>query len=289
MTARSAPDGPPPLEPGTTLLPGYVVVRHIRRGRDLDVYDLWSNERDCHVIGKTVRPDHRAARGIPGRLVREGRLLLRLSHPHIVRAYEVHPAFPSVVILETLHGETLAALSERVERLPAADLAQLGLHLASALAYLHRHDILHLDLKPGNVIVAQGIAKLLDLSVARAPGRAPAGRGTRGYMAPEQARGGELTSATDVWALGSVLFELATGHYACHDDDERSSGSDQAGLEPCIPVPVRTWRKLPRPLGALIDQCLQGEPKDRPSLAEVRAGLQSVLGSAPAGGEPPPS
>lgn len=199
-------DGPPPLETGVDGLPGYRVVRHMRRGHDLDVYDASSEARYCRVIAKTVRPDRTEKPGVASRLLHEGRLLRRLSHPHIVRGYEVHTRPPVVVIMETLHGETLAALSERVDRLPARDLAYLGLQLASALAYLHTQATLHLDLKPGNVIAASGIAKLLDLSVAHPPGRTQPGRGTRGYMAPEQVRGEILTAATDAWAPGAVLF-----------------------------------------------------------------------------------
>src|SRR5687768_15828559 len=96
-------DGPPPLAPGETIAPGYRVVGFLRRGRDLDVYDLWSEERNCRCVGKTVRPDrlqHRRARA-RSRLIKEGQLLLRLTHPHIVRAYEVMTAPAPLVILET--------------------------------------------------------------------------------------------------------------------------------------------------------------------------------------------
>ncbi|MCA9879469.1 MAG: serine/threonine protein kinase [Thermomicrobiales bacterium] len=276
-------DGPPPVPPGAELLPNYRVVGHLRRGRDLDVYDIWSEVRACRVIAKTVRPDRLGEVGVARRLLHEGRLLKRLSHPHIVRAYEVHPGPPAVVIMETLHGETLAHLSDRVGRLPARDLAHLGLHLASALHYLHQQGTLHLDLKPGNVIAAHGLARLIDLSLAHPPGRALPGRGTRGYMAPEQVSGSELTPATDVWALGALLFELATGHFACHDDENSTSGNDGDDEPACVPVPVRTWRRLPRRLGQVIDCCLQDRPDDRPSLPEVSEVLEAFLAEAGAG------
>ncbi|MDQ2653160.1 MAG: serine/threonine protein kinase [Chloroflexota bacterium] len=274
-------DGPPPLAPGIDLLPGYRVVSHLRRGHDLDVYDVWSEARYCRVVAKTVRPDQTAKPGVGSRLLHEGRLLKRFSHPHIVRGYEVHDGPPVVVIMETLHGETLAHLSERIERLPARDLAHLGLQLTSALHYLHQQGTLHLDLKPGNVIAANGIAKLLDLSLAHPPGRALPGRGTRGYMAPEQVRGGILTAATDAWALGAVLFEMATGHFACHDEDRSDTESSGDWGEPCVPVPLRTWRRLPRPLAQVIDRCLMESPDDRPPLTEIHAALEQFLGGSP--------
>ena len=85
----------------------------------------------------------------------------------------------------------------------AADVAHLGLQLGSALAYLHRERRLHLDLKPSNVIAEAGRAKLIDLSLARPPGPAADGIGTWLYMSPEQARGGVLGPAADVWGLGA--------------------------------------------------------------------------------------
>lgn len=280
MTDNTEHDGPPPLPPGTQILPGYRVVGLLRRGHDLDVYDVWSDARWCRVIAKTIRHDRLEKPGLGSRLVREGRLLKRLSHPHIVRAYEVHAGAPPVVILETLHGETLAHLSERMGRLPAPDLAQLGLHLASALHYLHQAGTLHLDLKPGNIIVVNSLARLIDLSLARSPGRALPGRGTCGYMAPEQVVGGELTPATDVWGLGAVLFELATGHFACEDDGDSATTSAGTCAEICSPPSVRTWRRLPGCLTQTIDGCLRERPADRPTLPDVCAALEAFLGSA---------
>lgn len=277
MSSEAELDGPSPLEPGAALLPGYRVVSHLRRGHDLDVYDAWSETRYCRVVAKTVRPDRTGKPSVASRLLHEGRLLKRLSHPHIVRGYEVHAGPPVVVIMETLHGETLAHLSDRLDRLPARDLAYLGMQLTSALHYLHQQGTLHLDLKPGNIIAANGITKLLDLSLAHPPGRAQPGRGTRGYMAPEQVRGEILTAATDVWALGAVLFEMATGHFACHDDDESDSESAGDRGELCTPVPVRTWRRLPRQLTGLIDRSLLENPEDRPTLTEIHAELEYFL------------
>ena len=75
------------------------------------------------------------------------------------------------------------------KRLAAQEVAQLGLHLCSAIGYLHRNDVLHLDLKPSNIIATHGMAKVLDLSLARKPGPCRCGLGTVGYMAPEQSRG----------------------------------------------------------------------------------------------------
>ncbi len=141
---------------------------------------------------------------------------------------------------------------------------------------------------------------MIDLSLARPPGPAPAGIGTWCYLAPEQARGGELGPAADVWGIGVVLFEAATGTPAFDDPDELSddepsaTGSDSwAGFEDSpswgsddrghrdypqlrqTAVPVRSLRELPASLDHLIDACLSPDPDDRPPLQEVLAGLEA--------------
>jgi serine/threonine protein kinase len=270
-------DGPPPLPPGAEIAPGYRVVGFLRRGRDLDVYDLWSEERGCRCVGKTVRPDRLAAGDGRARLLREGRLLLRLTHPHIVRAYEVRSDPAPLVILETLPGETLSHLIARQRRrLPHQEVAHLGLHLCSAVGYLHRNDVLHLDLKPSNIIATQGMAKVLDLSVARRPGRHRGGIGTTGYMSPEQSRGGKLGPPADVWGIGVTLYEVATGEEACDGGDETSSTAVRA--VPCRPRPVhRARRGLHAGLAVAIDRCLSFDATDRPTVEELAAALAAVV------------
>src|SRR5262245_35349169 len=155
---------------GAAVAEGYEVLAHLSRGRSLDVYDAWSLERDSRCIAKIVRPDRQSPR-IRRRLTREGELLLQLTPPHIVRAYELRRRPRTVLILETLSGETLQHMIEAGRtRMAIADIAHLGLQLCSAVGYLHGRGFLHLDLKPANVIVQAGQAKVIDLSLARRPG-----------------------------------------------------------------------------------------------------------------------
>jgi serine/threonine protein kinase len=274
-------DGPPPLSPGTDIAPGYRVVGLLRRGRDLDVYDLWSESRACRCVGKTIRPDRVTEGDARARLIREGKLLLRLTHPHIVRAYEVHRLPIPLVILETLPGETLShLLDRRLRRLGAREVAHLGLHLCSAIGYLHRNTILHCDLKPSNIIATHGMAKVLDLSVARSPGVNRGGIGTTGYMAPEQTLGGEFGPFTDVWGIGATLYEVATGAPACEVGGETSTA--QARAIPCRAKRVRRSRRLPGSLASAIDRCLSFDPADRPTVDELAAQLGMIVGEAPA-------
>jgi eukaryotic-like serine/threonine-protein kinase len=261
------------LVEGTKIAPGYEVLAHLSRSRSLDVYDTWSVERDCRCIAKVVRPD----RGTPRagrRLTREGELLLGLTHPHIVRAYDLRTRPRAVLVLETLGGETVDRMIERsARRLAVADIAHLGVQLCSAIGYLHGRGCLHLDLKPANVIVQSGQAKVIDLSLSQRPGRVPRGRGTPPYLSPEQARGGRGSAATDIWGIGATMFEAATG--ARPFPDARPGSYPQ--LERRAPS-VAERRRVPAAFAAIVDACLAPDQSERPSVSQLAEELDAVIG-----------
>jgi serine/threonine protein kinase len=267
-------EGPPPLEAGETIAAGYQIIAHLHRSNNFDVYDAWSEERTSRCIAKTPIPDLIKDKKLTHGLFREGRLLKKLTHPHIVRAYETirepHPA----LILETLTGATLAYLIDTgPRRLPLKGIAHLGLHLCSAVHYLHHHGILHLDLKPSNIVSECQMAKILDLSIARPPGQGEKDAGTRNYMAPEQARGDCFSPATDVWGIGAVLFEAATGElpFDATDDEDRYEQLERRA------EPVRSYRRVPAAFNDLVGGCLEPEPVRRPTLEELADALNKLV------------
>ncbi|MET9658345.1 serine/threonine-protein kinase [Streptomyces sp. NPDC006510] len=296
MTRRTAAPPAPPLAPGTRPVPGYEVLAHLARTGWLDLYDAWSEERDCRCVVKVLRPDRRHEQRLRERLRREGHWLLAFAHPHLVRAYETFDSPEPVVVLETLTGETLSHLVRRLpRRVSAQDVALLGAQLCSAVHYLHGRGLLHLDLKPSNVVVDCGHAKVLDLSVARPPGIAPAGIGTFCYLAPEQARGGLLSAAADVWGIGVTLYEVATGD-APFDSGEPMDGTDGTDSTDCTDgtagtlnatdwypqleetaEPIGSRRRLPRDLAAAIDTCLRPDPAARPVVPELAEAFDAAL------------
>jgi serine/threonine protein kinase len=260
--------------PGATIAPGYEAIARIHRSNVFDVYDAWSTERHARCIVKSLSPNRLAESAKRRRLLAEGRLLESLSHPGIVRGYETLSRPEPLVVMETLTGETVAHLVERRARpLSAHELAFLGLQLASAVGYLHRQGLVHLDLKPGNIVAENGRAKLIDLSIARRPGRARPGVGTWCYMAPEQARGGHVGEPADVWGIGVVLWEAA-----CGDTPFGDESIEYPQLEHRAP-PLRSERRLPRALTDLVDDCLDPDTRARPVLADVRAALEPIAGA----------
>jgi serine/threonine protein kinase len=268
---EGALQGPPPLGAGEAIAPGYEAITHLHRSNNFDVYDAWSEERACRCIAKVPGPDRVDDPKVSRRLFREGRLLEKLTHPHIVRAYETIRSPRPTLILETLTGETLQHMIEsRQRRLPLRGIIHLGLHLCSAVHYLHRHDILHLDLKPSNIVSEHGLAKLLDLSIARRPGRGEKGMGTLEYMSPEQASGAILGTAADVWGIGAVLFEASTGEVPFDAYDERYEQLERRA------EPVRSYRRVPAAFNDLMGSCLEPDHPLRPTVDEVARSLTSL-------------
>lgn len=279
-----------PLEPGTPIAPGYEVIVHLSRGRRLDVYDAWDCRRGTRCVVKALRPERLGDERARDALLAEGRLLRDLAHPHLVRGYELFDVPEPVIVMETLGGQTLAHMLETDGPLSMEDVAQLGLQLGSAVRYLHANGVLHLDLKPSNVVAEAGRAKLIDLSVARPPGPAHAGIGTWCYMSPEQARGGSLGPAADVWGLAAVLFEAAIGEAPFEDPSGAEDGSDYVTESSDLDTYAGPWPQLERPamvgelvgvpaaLAEVIAVCMRPDPESRPSVIELMVALEPLTG-----------
>lgn len=259
-------------------------IERLSRARTFEVWDAWDHERICRVIVKVIRPDRADQRSV-GQLRAEAELLLDLSHPNIVRGYGFAEEPLPHIVMETLGGTTLARLIDDEGGLSTEECAHLGLHLVSALGYLHRRGIAHLDLKTSNVIGESGRAKLIDLGLAAPFGPGRAGAGTWSYMAPEQATGDELGPASDVWGLGAVLFECRCGHPPFDDPEiegpmaESDQSGEWAGEYPQLTRPARLTGELTGQspaLDHLILSCLSPESGTRPPLSELAASLEGL-------------
>jgi serine/threonine protein kinase len=224
-----------------------------------------------------LRPDQARVPAARADLEHEAALLARLAHPVVVRGFgaALDGRFPHL-ILEHLEGPTLAALIAEHGAPALEQLLSLGLHLASALHYLAAEGVLHLDVKPANVVMGAP-PRLIDLSVARTLAEAARLRsplGTDAYMAPEQCRpDGRVGPAADVFGLAATLHHAVAGEPPFAPDGERFPQLRRAPR----PLPRRT----PPALASLLRSGLARDPGARPAAAEVAAGLQPLVAALP--------
>lgn len=269
--------------PGAEILPGYSVIELLAHGRRVDTYDVYSDLRQCRCVVKIIRPDRSHVARVREAVLREGELLRDLTHPHLLRGYEVITDPLPAMVLETLPGATLDAVLDQ-DNLTVVDTAHLALQLASALQYLHLHHWLHLDVKPANIVAHAGRAILFDLSIATRPGPSRPGAGTDGYLAPEQVTGDHLDTHTDVWGLAVTLIEALTG--------AKPVGATVNDRKFWHVEPIRRAerllnrvRELPRPARHALLASLDPNPSARPGLTELRTTFKAVTGDD-AGQEP---
>ena len=291
------------LSAGSRLGP-YEIVAPLGAGGMGEVYRARDTRLDRTVAIKVLQ-QHRSSSSDRQRFEREAKTISQLSHPHICALYDVgREAETDYLVMEYLEGQTLA---DRLEKgpLPLEQTLRCGIEIADALDKAHRQGIVHRDLKPGNVMLTRSGVKLLDFGLAKAmapatptaavtalPTRADLTRegtilGTLQYMAPEQLEGKDLDARTDLFALGAVLYETATGKKAF-------TGNSQASLIGAIlhsePAPISAVEPTsPAALDRIVTTCLAKDPEERwQSAADLRRELRWVAEGAHAG-QPAPA
>ncbi len=198
---------------------------------------MWDDRLFSIMVAKVVRPDQLEDEGTMRGLRREADALRELAHPCLIRGFDavLEPPYPHVLI-EHLEGPTLRRLIKKHGPLPQEQLLPLALHVASVLHYLAEEEIVHLDVKPDNIVM--GVPpRLIDLSVARPFERArriEGAIGTDPYMAPEQCGTGDSASiggATDVWGLGATVYHAVAGQLPFRAE-RRTSASRSSPTSP---------------------------------------------------------
>ncbi len=225
------------------------------------------------------------------RFAREARVLASLNHPNIATIYEELQAAEGVgyLVLEYVPGQTLA---ERIAgaRLKPQEALSIAQQIAEAVAAAHEHDVIHRDLKPGNIkITPEGRTKVLDFGLAKALGgeatdqqstATELGRviGTPAYMSPEQARGLETDERCDIWSFGCVLYEMLTGKVPFEGETVSDTLAGILEREP-------DWHALPRATPAniqiLLRRCLEKDPRRRlHDIADAALEIRETLSGA---------
>ncbi len=266
------------LAAGTRLGP-YEIVAPLGAGGMGEVYLAKDTRLDRTVAIKVLASHLSSSPEVRQRFEREARTISSLSHPHICALHDVgREGDTEYLVMEYLEGETLV---ERLAKgpLPLEQTLRFGVQIADALDKAHRQGIVHRDLKPGNVMITKSGVKLLDFGLAKviAPTTHQSSLtalptqhaltqegtilGTFQYMAPEQLEGKEADARTDIFALGAVLYEMATGKKAF-------AGASQASLIGAIlhtdPPPVSTIQPTAPPtLDRIIKTCLAKDPEER--------------------------
>jgi WD40 repeat protein/serine/threonine protein kinase len=294
------------LAPGT-FVDHFRVVRLLGQGGMAQVYLARDTRLGRKVALKVIRPDVLGAGEASERFLFEARATARFNHPHIVTIHAVgeHRGRPYVA-LEYLEGQSLR---ERIDesRPSVAEALRIGLSIAEALAEAHASQVLHRDLKPENVVIPRdGRLRVVDFGLAQtlseedieaaadsepshealadtALGDTRSGfqsrggglRGTPYYMAPEQWTGVACSGATDVWALGVMLYEMVTGRRPY-----RAPTAITLAVKVCNPdpaPPMSTLTEVRPDLDAVVSRCLEKDPAQRPTAPEVVQTLRDML------------
>jgi eukaryotic-like serine/threonine-protein kinase len=275
-----------PLTRAYTEVSHYRVGERIGRGGMGEVYSAHDTKLDRTVPLKFVSAHELGTQSVK-RLIREARAASALNHPNIVTVHEVIESDTELaIVMELVDGAPLRTAPGDSLALPK--LVSIGRQIAEALVAAHARGIVHRDIKPENIMVRDdGYVKLLDFGLARRTDTAQtsesaAACGTLRYMSPEQARGDTLTTATDIFSLGVVLYECATGRHPFSGDTPFETAHRIVTADAPPPTGVRP--DVPRELERLLLAMLTKDAAARPPATDVLREL-----SMPALGQPSPT
>jgi eukaryotic-like serine/threonine-protein kinase len=266
------------IESGTRLGP-YQVLSAIGAGGMGEVWRAKDTRLDREVAIKILPAAFASNAQLRVRFEREAKAISSLNHPNICTLHDVgHEEGLDYLVMELIDGEPL---DERLRRgpLPTEQLLRYGAQIATALDAAHRRGVVHRDLKPGNVMITRSGAKLLDFGLARSTDAATPGAqsllateqkpiteqgtivGTYQYMSPEQLEGSDVDARTDIFALGAVLYEMATGRRAFEGTTKTSL---IAAIVSSQPPPVSALAPMTPPaLDHVVRRCLEKDPDER--------------------------
>jgi eukaryotic-like serine/threonine-protein kinase len=266
--------------PGTEIGPGRTVVRLLGGGDRYEAWLGWDEHLCSPVVLKMLRPDQVESPRARAAIAREGEMLRSLSHPGIVRSFAVDTEGERpYLVLEFLDGPRLSTLLRKFGPLTPEQLVPVATELGSSLCYMHHEGLLHLDVKPQNLIMGAP-PRLIDLSIVRRQDEVHSlstPLGTDAYMAPEQCDPALLRTmgpSTDVWGLGATLYEAANGFRPFR---RRADGEPYPQL---TDDPAPFHHRVPPAIADPIRACLQRDPARRPSMSELAEAFDPLIPTA---------
>ena len=292
---RAGAASPERFTPGTVLVGRYRIVGLLGRGGMGEVYRADDLKLEHPVALKFLPRELERDPERIERLYSEVRIARQVSHPHVCRVWDVGEAEGQHFLsMEFVDGENLASLLRRIGRLPGDKALDIARQVASGLAAAHEKGVLHRDLKPANVMLdGEGKVRLTDFGLA---GLAEAIRGedlrsgTPSYMSPEQLQGREVTTRSDIYALGLLLYELFTGRRAFQGRTLVELARQQREERP--PEPSLFLPDITAAVEQTILACLEKEPRKRPpsalAVAAKLAGRDPLEAVIAAGDTPSP-
>ncbi|WP_239166618.1 serine/threonine-protein kinase [Actinoplanes italicus] len=276
--------------PGAGLLAGrYRLVERLGAGGMSVVWRGFDEVLGRQVAVKVLPPSTSADPSFRRRLRAEAQAAARLTHPHITNVYDYGEATTvdgepvPYVVMELVDGESLAAVLARVRMLPWPTAVRISAEVAAALASAHARGIVHRDVTPANVMLTPAGAKVVDFGISALIGENdtdPDGSlmGTPAYLAPERLEGGQVSPATDVYAVGLLIYRMLIGQLPW---DVGTTTALLRAHQYVEPEPLPPVEGLPYSVESLIARCLEKHPVDRPSSAELASVLAGLSAGAP--------
>ncbi len=248
----------------------YRLERELGRGGMATVYLAHDLKHDREVALKVLRSELVGALGAE-RFLTEIRTTANLHHPHILPLYDSGDADGQLFyVMPFVEGESLRDRLAREKQLPLEDALQIAREVADALGYAHSHHVIHRDIKPENILLESGHAVVADFGIAKAVAAAGSERLTEGgiavgtpqYMSPEQAAGeGELDGRSDLYSLGSVLYEMLVGQPPFTGSSAQAIMARHSMDQ--VPLPHIVRHTIPPHLESIVLCALEKSPADR--------------------------
>ena len=277
------PDSTWGFREGTPLAPGYLAWELLAAGKRFEMWAAWSLERLTPVCVKIPRRDHYTD-GALNALRREYTATSACAHPAIPRAFDLQldGAVPHLV-LEYIEGDALGDFIDEHGPMDSEAVVYFGLQVLAALRHLHDRGFVHHDLKPANIMIRGDRPIVVDFDLALPIGSQRSRtkpRGTHDYMSPEQIRCAPASPAMDIFALGAVLYRVATGTSPFRIKKASTSGAAEAEQPRRyvqmeggrVPVPEAAPTLAPA-VAAAIEELLTVDPRHRPATAEAAIAL----------------